>query len=48
MPFGTPVFKTGAFNRSATAPIGGHDSMEARRFSRVFLSGIIETFAKVR
>ena len=24
MPFDTPVFKTGAFNRSATPPAGGH------------------------
>lgn len=28
MDFSTPVFKTGAFNRSATDPQGAHDSTE--------------------
>lgn len=30
MLFSTPVFKTGAFNRSATDPGGAHDSTVAR------------------
>ncbi len=29
MLFSTPVFKTGAFNRSATDPEGAHDSTVA-------------------
>ena len=48
MGFPTPVFKTGAFNRSATDPEGAHDSTVTRSAIEPNQSGIIETSAMLR
>ena len=47
MGFPTPVFKTGAFNRSATDPNGAHDSIKAAEIIRLIYQVIIETFTRL-
>ena len=49
MPFGTPVFKTGAFNRSATAPEEARIITQSPGgFNPLFCAGFIETFPSLR
>ncbi len=48
MLFSTPVFKTGAFNHSATDPEGAHDSTVAADAIQLRRLGIIETSGMLR
>ena len=48
MLFSTPVFKTGAFNHSATDPEGEHDSTVTTETICPKHSGILETSAPLR